>query len=131
MDALEHPDRGKIRKRMEWLMAPDKVTDEIIEIRYQIWTRPDTNASLRTYYDHLFAETTDGFLFTEDMMSKIAVPTLVLWSEKNPLHGVDAARRMQQLIRESKLHVVANAAHWPQWEQPEEHDRVVLDFLRA
>jgi len=27
--------------------------------------------------------------------------------------------------------IIADAAHWPQWEQPEEHDEVVLKFLRG
>ncbi len=129
VDALTYPDREKIRKRMEWLMAPEKVTEEIIEIRYQLWGRPDTSSALKAYYGHLFEEATDGYLFDETMIPRISPPTLVLWSEKNPLHGPDAARRLQHLIRGSELHIVANAAHWPQWEQDEEHDRVVLDFL--
>jgi ABC-type sugar transport system permease subunit len=39
------------------------------------------------------------------------------------------ARRLQQLIKGSELYIIKNAAHWPQWEQPEEHDRVVTEFL--
>ena len=27
--------------------------------------------------------------------------------------------------------LIADAAHWPQWEQPAEHDRAVLAFLRG
>jgi pimeloyl-ACP methyl ester carboxylesterase len=129
MDALEHPDRAKFRKRMEWLMAADKVTDEIVEVRYHLWSRPDTNRALKDYYERLFDPSCENYLFDEEMMRKITSPTLVLWTDKNPLHGVDAARRLQQLIKSSELHIIKNAAHWPQWEQPEEHDEVVLKFL--
>ncbi|HKQ27574.1 MAG TPA: alpha/beta hydrolase [Burkholderiales bacterium] len=129
MDALEHPDRAKFRKRMEWLMAADKVTDEIVEVRYHLWSRPDTNRALKEYYEHLFDPSCEGYLFDEAQMSRITRPTLVLWTDRNPLHGVDAARRLNQLIKGSQLYVIKNAAHWPQWEQPEEHDRVVMDFL--
>jgi len=130
-DALEHPDRTKFRKRMEWLMAADKVTDEIVEVRYHLWSRPETNRALKAYYERLFDPSCNDFLFDEAMMSKITSPTLVLWTDRNPLHGVDAARRLRELIRGSELYIIKNAAHWPQWEQPEEHDEVVLKFLRG
>ncbi len=128
-EALEHCDEPRIRKRMEWLMAPDKVTDEIVAVRRAIWSRPQTNRSLTEYFGHLFDGSCGPYLFDEAMISRIAAPTLLLWTDRNPLHGVEAAHRFHQLISGSHLHIVKNAAHWPQWEQPEEHDRVVLDFL--
>lgn len=130
-DALEHPDKAKIRKRMEWLMAAEKVTDEIVDVRHRIWTEPATNQSLRDYYEHLFSPSTDDYLFDENAIRRIDVPTLILWTDHNPLHGVDAARRLERLIAGSRCHIIADAAHWPQWEHPEEHDRVVKDFLRG
>lgn len=130
-DALNQPDKGKIRKRMEWLMAPEKVTDEIVDVRYRIWTNPRTNASLKEYYEYLFDPSTGDYLFTEEAIRRIDVPTLILWTDKNPLHGVDAARRLEQLIGGSSCHIIKDAAHWPQWEHPQEHDRVVLDFLAS
>lgn len=128
-DALNQPDKAKVRKRMEWLMAPEKVTEEIVDVRYRIWTEPETNASLKAYYDRLFDASTGDYLFDEQAIRRIAVPTLILWTDRNPLHGVDAARRLEQLITGSKCHVIEAAAHWPQWEHPEEHDRIVSDFL--
>lgn len=129
LDALNNPEKGKIRKRMEWLMAPEKVTDEIVDIRYSIWTMPETNAALKEYYEQLFSPSTEGYLFDETAIKRISAPTLILWTDKNPLHGVDAARRLEQLIEGSRCYIIENAAHWPQWEHPEEHDRVVLEFL--
>jgi 2-hydroxy-6-oxonona-2,4-dienedioate hydrolase len=128
-DALNQPDKAKIRKRMEWLMAADKVTDEIIDVRYRIWTEPETNASLKTYYDHLFSPSTDEYLFDESAIRRIGVPTLILWTDNNPLHGLEAPKRLQELIAGSSCHIINDAAHWPQWEHPAEHDRVVLEFL--
>lgn len=129
--ALDHPDKDKIRKRMEWLMSAAKVTDELIDLRYRIWTEPETNRSLKDYYEHLFQPSTDEYLFDEGAIKRIDVPTLVLWTDNNPLHGVDAARRLETLIAGSQCYIIKDAAHWPQWEHPEEHDRVVLDFFRG
>lgn len=131
IEALEVPDPVKIRKRMEWLMAAEKVTDEIVDVRHRIWSRPETNAALRSYYEHLFSPSTDGYLFDEAAIARVQAPTLVLWTDRNPLHGIDAAERLQQLIAGAQLHIMRDAAHWPQWEHPDEHDRVVLEFLRA
>jgi pimeloyl-ACP methyl ester carboxylesterase len=61
----------------------------------------------------------------------VSVPTQVLWTDHNPFEGVDAAERLHELIRGSRLAVMKNAGHWPQWEQPEVHDRIVMDFIRS
>ena len=46
--ALESPSKETIRRRLEWLMAaPDRVTDELVDLRYALYTRPDVNAALR------------------------------------------------------------------------------------
>ena len=30
----------------------------------------------------------------------------------------------------ARFECITDAAHWPQWEHPEEHDRIVTSFLR-
>ena len=45
--------------------------------------------------------------------------------------GPDEAKRLQSIIEDSELYVIRGAAHWPQWERPEEHDQVVMDFIRS
>ncbi len=132
IQALQNPSRETIRKRLEWLMfSPDGVTDELVEVRHLLWSRPDTRKALTEYYQILFREETNAFLFTEDELGRISVPTLVLWTDRNPFQGVDAAERLAQIIPGAKLYLVKNAAHWPQWEHPEEHDEVVLKFLES
>lgn len=130
--ALASPSHETIRKRMEWLMASAAdVTDELVECRSRIWSRPETRQSLSEYYDKLFQPEVDGYLFGEDDLQRIRVPMLVFWTDRNPFHGIDCAERLAQLIPNAQLHVMKNAAHWPQWEHPEEHDQVVRDFLKS
>lgn len=131
INALNNPSRDLIRQRLEWLMPRGGVTDELVETRFRIWSRPQTRDALIAYYDHLFAPNIAEFYFTEDQISTIRCPTLVLWTDSNPIHGVDAAERLIELIPGAELHVIKNAAHWPQWEHPEEHDRVVAEFMRS
>lgn len=127
--AIKNPTRDTIRKRLEWLMAsPDRVTEELVDLRYAIYTRPDTNASLTNVFGNSFGESAANRI-NEDDLKNIKAPTLVLWSDKNPGAGADAGERLASLIPGSSLHCINDAAHWPQWEKPEEHDRVVNAFL--
>jgi pimeloyl-ACP methyl ester carboxylesterase len=130
--ALENPSPETLRRRLEWLMAsPDRVTDELVEVRYRIWSRPDTRQALTEYYKRLFSEETDRYLFREEDIARITVPTLVLWTDKNPFHGPDAGERLAQLIPGAQYYLMRDAGHWPQWEHPEEHDEVVIRFLKG
>jgi pimeloyl-ACP methyl ester carboxylesterase len=129
--AINDPTRETIKKRLEWLMAsPDRVTEELIDLRYAIYTRPDTNASLKNVFANSFQRGPEAKHFVEeDDLAKLTVPAFVLWSDKNPGAGEDAGQRLAGLIPGSSHYCLRDAAHWPQWEQPEDHDRVVLEFL--
>lgn len=130
--ALENPSPEALRRRLEWLMAsPDRVTEELVEVRYRIWSRPDTQQALMEYYKRLFSEETNRYLFREEDLMRITVPTLVLWTDKNPFHGPDAGERLAQLIPGAQYYLMKDAGHWPQWEHPEEHDEVVIQFLKG
>ena len=127
--ALKNPTLETLRTRLEWLMPLGGVTDELVSLRQALWSIPETREALLEYYDHLFSPGIEDFYFGEPDICTIQSPTLVLWTDKNPIHGVDAAERLHQLVEGSALHVMEGCAHWPQWERPEEHDAAVCQFL--
>jgi len=128
--AIKDPTRETIKKRLEWLMAsPDRVTEELIDLRTAIYTRPDTNASLTNVFANSFGGPHAKNVVEEDELSGLKVPTLALWSDKNPGAGADVGERLAALVPGAGHYCINDAAHWPQWEKPEEHDRVVLAFL--
>lgn len=129
--ALTNASRETIRARLEWLMPRGGVTEELVDVRYAIYTRPETKDALLKYYDRLGSDETNSYMFTDDDVAKIKRPTLILWTDHNPAQGVDTAERLHHLIPGSSMHIVRNAAHWPQWEHAEEHDRVVSEFMRS
>ena len=130
--ALEEPSLETIRTRLEWLMAaPERVTDDLVELRYQLYSRPDTNAALRRVVASGLGIGEDRCQYlTEEQVSSISAPTLVLWSEKNPGSGPEVGERLATLIPGAAYYCMLDAAHWPQWEHPEEHDRVLTHFLK-
>jgi pimeloyl-ACP methyl ester carboxylesterase len=132
--AISNPTRDTVRKRLEWLMAsPDRVTEELIELRHAFYSDAETQKALYAVFDNAFSK---GGLFTryglkEERLAEIKVPALVLWSDKNPGNGPDAGQRIASLIPGAQFYCINDAAHWPQWEKPEEHDRVVTAFLKG
>ena len=131
--ALENPSKETIRRRLEWLMAaPDRVTDELVDLRYAIYTRPDVNAALRKVVANGLGIGKDRNQYlTEDDLKTISHPTLVFWSDKNPGSGPDVGERIASVIPGAAYYCMLDAAHWPQWEHPEEHDRIIANFLKG
>jgi len=129
MNALLNPTRELLRKRLDWLMPLGGVTDELVELRQTLWSIPETRTALIEYYERLFAPDIAEYYWQEDDIRKISCPALVLWTDKNPIHGEDAADRLEAIIPGAKKHIMRGCAHWPQWERPEEHDDVVSRFL--
>lgn len=133
LQAISEPSRETIRRRLEWLMAaPERVTDELVEVRFRMYSEPATQASLRSVFENAFAGVgAPRRHIEEDELGSVSAPTLVLWTDKNPGSGPDVGRRIAALIPGARFALIEDAAHWPQWERPEEHDRIVLDFLAA
>ncbi len=131
VNALMNPTAELLRNRLEWLMPLGGVTDELVSLRQSLWSIPETQAALLNYYDKLFSSNISEFYFREDDIAKIQCPTLVLWTDKNPIHGVDAADRLEEIIPNARKHIMKGCAHWPQWERPEEHDLTVCNFMSS
>jgi 2-hydroxy-6-oxonona-2,4-dienedioate hydrolase len=129
MNALLNPTPELLRKRLDWLMPLGGVTDELVALRRALWSIPETRTALIEYYERLFAPDIAEYYWQEDDIRKITCPALVLWTDKNPIHGEDAADRLEAIIHGAKKHIMRGCAHWPQWERPEEHDDVVSRFL--
>jgi pimeloyl-ACP methyl ester carboxylesterase len=131
--AINDPTEETIRKRLEWLMAsPDRVTDELVELRHRIYSDPETRRALTDVFANSFGGgDSASYTLSEDMVREVKAPTLVLWSDKNPGMGPDVGARLTSLIPRAQSYCMADAAHWPQWEHPEEHDAVVLRFLQG
>ena len=127
--AIGNPTRETVRKRLEWLMAsPDRVTEELIDVRHAIYNDPETQKALTAVFTNQFSGERPEMI-EELRLADIRCPTLALWADKNPGVGAEGGRRLAELIKGAEYYCIRDAAHWPQWEKPEEHDRVVTDFL--
>ena len=114
------------------MAAPDRVTDELVDLRHAFYTDPETQKALKDVFANSFGDgDSRQFSIASSRLREISVPTLVLWTDKNPGAGPDVGKHVSSLIPGARFACINDAAHWPQWEKPEEHDRVVIDFLQG
>jgi 3-oxoadipate enol-lactonase len=69
--------------------------------------------------------------YLNDVLPKINVPTLVIVGRQDEFTPVAKAEEMKQKIQNCKLIIIENAGHMPNLEQPEEFNKIVLDFLES
>jgi 2-hydroxy-6-oxonona-2,4-dienedioate hydrolase len=123
-----------IRRRMEWLVLdPTVMTDEMIQIRYDIYSQPGMIGDVVKIL-HAVLEMNRGIYCGGDYIDatrlpEISCPTLVLWSDHNPGKPYERVKPAIDSIPDVKVHVVTDAAHWPQFEQAEIVNQHMIDFL--
>ena len=128
------PDRDAIHARLRWLVYKDhSVTEELVTARKQIYDQPGRAAVIRQIAEQSIGALLDPEIAEKwnnpELLKKIPCPTLVLWTRYNPGQLVPLAEEGAALIPNSELVILENSAHWPQWEEPEEFNRVHLEFL--
>lgn len=129
-EAAEDPSWERVKARLEWLMAdPSMVTDDLIRTRQMIFQQPDWKMACRMNMALQDLETRKRNMLSDDDLRQIKAEALVIWTTKDPSGPVDEGRRIAELIPNGRLAVIDNAGHWPQYEQPEEFNRLHLDFL--
>jgi len=98
-----------------------RVTSELIAYYHRpLKTRGGQLAALR-------ARTQWGLFPIEPELSRITAPTLIIWGAEDELIPIEAGRKMNSLIKESKLVIIEKCGHVPQEEMP---DRVIEEITK-
>lgn len=58
-------------------------------------------------------------------------PTLILWGQEDRVFPVAVGKDLHRTIKGSKLVTIPLAGHIPQWEQPEQANQAIMDFLTS
>jgi pimeloyl-ACP methyl ester carboxylesterase len=102
-------------------------------------------AKCRTDYQHLsktpraFDALVDWLLpiwrnpmgFTKDQLRGISAPTLIADGDHDEIIVMDQIVEMSKLIPKAKLQVFADASHFALWQDPEDFNKVLLEFLQG
>ena len=122
------PNRDSVMARMQWLLHPNNhhmLKEELVDLRLKIYLAPDTrrvapkiNAVIQRHDDFLIP------------LEKLLCETLFLWTADNPIHDLEAGRAAATKVKGSLFYLMeGDAAHWPQYEAPDEFNRVATEFF--
>jgi HOMODA hydrolase len=124
------PSFDSVKHRIEWLIHPGNralVTDELVQLRLRYYLMPEGREV--TPQVNRMLPRHDEFLIP---LEQIRHETLLLWTRDNPIHDLDCARAALQRLGNARLYVMqADSAHWPQYEAPEEFNRIARAFFGA
>ena len=123
-----------VRRRLEWLVLDrETMTEEMVRIRHRIYNQPGMVDSVIRVMQAVLSMNRglycDRDYLARERMAEIRRPTLVLWSDHNPGKPFDVIKPAIDLIPDAEVHIIKDAAHWPQFEQPEVVNGLMIDFL--
>lgn len=123
-----------VRPRLEWLFAPANrhlVSDELVAVRLAIYSRPDAERTIRNVLVLQDPEVRARYGWNAEWTGRIVAPTLIVWTSDDPTGTEDEGQLLAGWIRGSRMVTIDGAGHWPQWERPEEFERLHREFLLA
>jgi 2-hydroxy-6-oxonona-2,4-dienedioate hydrolase len=128
--AVREPTEDNIRSRVEFLFwDTSMVTEELVALRTAVYTRPGFTTAVDNILVLQDPAVRKDFSWDPSWVGQIKAPTLLLWTDHDPTGGLDEADLLLAWIPGSKLHVITDAGHWPQWEKPAEYAEAQRTFL--
>ena len=130
MAAVLDPSDETVRRRVEFLFHhKEMVTDELVNLRRAVYRRPGFVQAITNTLVLQDPEIRKDFAWRAEWVARITAPTLLLWTDHDPTGGLDEAEMLLRWLSDGRLHVIADAGHWPQWEKVDEYLRAHRDFL--
>jgi len=108
---------------------PATVTDELVAIRRTIYARPGFAESMRHILCLQDPDIRRRNLVTDDELAAVPHGALVVWTSNDPSGPASAGMQMAEKITGGRFEHISDAGHWPQWEQRDKFNHVVLGFL--
>lgn len=130
--AVTKPTFENIKRRMQWLVSqPERMTDDIVTIRQELYQDPEVSESMRRVFNLGSGPFSHGLYdweYTVQDLRGWKPKTLVLWGQHNPGRGPEFGEYCAEQVG-AQFYVFDDSGHWPQWEQPDEYNQVLIQFL--
>jgi 4,5:9,10-diseco-3-hydroxy-5,9,17-trioxoandrosta-1(10),2-diene-4-oate hydrolase len=123
------PSRAKMEAFLRIMVHDQRlITDELIDERYAIASRPEALAAMIAMGGSFFGEhAEDGMLWREAHRVKHEV--LLIWGREDRVNPLDGALIALKQLRRAQLHVFGGCGHWAQLEKFDEFNALSLAFL--
>jgi len=119
-----------VRERLKYVIHdPANITDELVESRLRLYSRPDYRRALQNINVLLDMPVRSRNLLTAAELAAIRAPTLIVWTDHDPTASLDKGREYHALIPDSRFVVIRGCSHVPSLERPDEFNRIVGGFL--
>ncbi len=109
----------------EIVYRPELISASVIERSVQNRQRGGLLTPLYSLLDHIDSwEERYG-----QRLSNISHPTLLLWGDYDRVFPLEIGKQVRNLLPQAEWHVIPDAGHLPQWEQPHVVNPLILPFL--
>ena len=123
------PSLESLREMIQvFVYDPSRMTDELIEGRYRNMMRND-GEHLTNFVKSAMANPSVVLGDLSPRLGEITAKTLCTWGANDRFVPLDHGLKVVKGVKDSRLHVFSQCGHWAQWEQAEEFNRLVIDFL--
>lgn len=113
---------------------PSQLKGQFTDIYYELFSLPGAQmAMLKVLRSGCTIFGLKKNVLNETMMNlhRITSPTLIIWGKRDAIVPLNQAYYAKEKIPDSKLHIVEQCGHMPNFEKPDEFNQVVLDFLSS
>ncbi len=108
---------------------PEQFPPDVLAHYRDAGTQPGAATAMVNYYRGI--RTKASRQFQEKPVGVITTPTLMVWGEQDTALGVECTDGTEDWVQDFTLHRLPGASHWVQQDQPEEVNRILLDWLNA
>lgn len=123
--AVLNPSFESVKSALSMMVGSDiKIPNEIIEDFISNMSQQDSKMSFKSTLTSI-----KNSSITEKL-SRIRVPSLVIWGKNDKMIPVENASELEKTIRNCHVKIMEGCGHVPYEEKPEEFSKLVLDFLK-
>lgn len=117
------PTKDKLRRLfLSFLYDHSKLTDELVDMRYEASIDPEIVANMRDYSIQTLGD-------VRPILPEIPHQALVIWGLEDRILTLDTPLTYAKLLPDSEVLMFPKVGHWVQWERPDDFNRAAVEFL--
>ncbi|MBB2743042.1 UNVERIFIED_ORG: 2-hydroxy-6-oxonona-2,4-dienedioate hydrolase [Microbispora rosea subsp. rosea] len=129
--SVEDPSWENVKARLNVVIHDaEAISDELVAVRQAIYAQPGFIDSMNAILALQDPEIRRRNSVTDADYENQPLPALLVWTDHEPSGDPGVGRDLAEKMPHGRFVLVEGAAHWPQWEEPEQFNAAVLRFLR-
>ncbi len=118
--------RGTTERLLKELVhQPALISTSVIERSFHNRQRGNVLTPLYSLLDHM--DSWEGGY--GQRLADISHPTLLVWGDHDRVFPLEIGKQVKNLLPQAEWHIIPEAGHLPQWEQPQVVNPLILSFL--